>query len=195
MSNIKALMTSKSGVYGTPRPLYEMLNREFHFTIDLAADKFNHKHARYYTKEQNCLAQSWEGETGFLNPEFGLNIGQFAEKTRDSALYESGLFLQILPARVDAQWWLKNIMNTDKRAGRLRKSWYNPDSRVQWLQWEALITGVYFHDERIIFEVPGEPQDSAPFPAAFVFHAHPSRRPAAPRVVEGDLYLTRGWPR
>ena len=49
--------------FGTPRPLYEHLNREFNFTLDAAASEKNHKHARYYTKKDDSLKQPW-----FLKP-------------------------------------------------------------------------------------------------------------------------------
>lgn len=51
--------------WGTPQDLFNTLNEEFNFTLDPCADNNNHKCAKYYTIEQDGLAQSWAGETVF----------------------------------------------------------------------------------------------------------------------------------
>lgn len=51
--------------WGTPQDLFDALNKEFNFTLDPCADNNNHKCAKYYTIEQDGLAQSWAGETVF----------------------------------------------------------------------------------------------------------------------------------
>ena len=45
----------------TPQELFEELNREFNFELDVCADESNRKCERYFTKTQNGLAQSWGG--------------------------------------------------------------------------------------------------------------------------------------
>lgn len=50
--------------WGTPQDLFDALNEEFNFTLDPCADNNNHKCAKYYTIEQDGLAQSWAGEYG-----------------------------------------------------------------------------------------------------------------------------------
>lgn len=68
--------------WGTPQDLFDALNKEFGFTLDPCADDNNHKCAKYYTKEQDGLAQSWAGETVFCNPPYSRktksNAGQIA---------------------------------------------------------------------------------------------------------------------
>lgn len=68
--------------WGTPQDLFDALNKEFGFTLDPCADDNNHKCAKYYTKEQDGLAQSWAGETVFCNPPYSrktkTNAGQVA---------------------------------------------------------------------------------------------------------------------
>lgn len=56
--------------WGTPQDLFDALNEEFNFTLDPCADNNNHKCAKYYTIEQDGLAQSWAGETVFCNPPY-----------------------------------------------------------------------------------------------------------------------------
>jgi len=62
--------------WGTPQDLFDALNKEFGFTLDPCANDSNHKCARYYTREQDGLAQSWAGETVFCNPPYSKRGGQ-----------------------------------------------------------------------------------------------------------------------
>lgn len=68
--------------WGTPQDLFDALNKEFNFTLDPCADDKNHKCDKYYTIEQDGLAQSWAGETVFCNPPYSrktkTNAGQIA---------------------------------------------------------------------------------------------------------------------
>lgn len=53
-----------------------MLNAEFGFTLDAAADAQNHKCPRYYTREQDGLKQPWPGAV-WCNPPYGRQIGKW----------------------------------------------------------------------------------------------------------------------
>lgn len=57
----KAMYSSKTGDWATPQGFFDLLDAEFHFTLDPCADEWNHKCERYYTKEQNGLVQPWGG--------------------------------------------------------------------------------------------------------------------------------------
>ena len=92
--------------WGTPQDLFDTLNKEFAFTLDPCADESNHKCPKYYTKEQDGLAQSWEGETVFCNPPYSRktksNVGQIAwvEKCYREA-QKGSIVVMLLPARTD----------------------------------------------------------------------------------------------
>lgn len=196
--NLSALVSSKTSTWGTPWPLFDLLDRQFGFTIDLAALPSNAKHARFFSPQDNALTKSWAAETGYLNCPYGRGIGQWIEKARDSAMEERALVVMLLPARVDAEWFRRYVMSTDGAAGKLLRSEFDPEGGVLWLRWQGLVTGVHFYPERICFEgmgADGDEGDSAPFPSAIVVHAHPSRRPPAPKLEPGEVCLTRRWPR
>lgn len=174
MSALAPLLSSNKTDWGTPRPFYEWLDRAFHFTIDLAAHGGNYKHKRYFSPEQNSLHQSWAGETGFLNAPYGRGLSGWLQKARDSAMHERAVICLVIPARVGSKWWQRYVMNSDAAAGKLRSSFYVPESRMLWLRWEGLITGVYFHHERLDFE--GDSRgESAPFDTAVVVHISTNR--------------------
>ena len=63
--------TSLHDHWATPQVLFDNLNREFHFTIDVCADPSNAKCPVYYTKEQDGLAQDWGGQVCWCNPPYG----------------------------------------------------------------------------------------------------------------------------
>lgn len=66
-----ALFSSRSEEWGTPPALFNMLDREFHFTLDPAATKENARCAKYFTKEQNGLQQNWSMDRVFMNCPYG----------------------------------------------------------------------------------------------------------------------------
>lgn len=62
MKGIKALLSSKSIEWTTPQDFFDKLNEEFHFTLDPCAQHDTAKCSKYYTREDDGLAQDWGGE-------------------------------------------------------------------------------------------------------------------------------------
>lgn len=93
--------------WGTPQDLFDALNEEFNFTLDPCADNNNHKCAKYYTIEQDGLAQSWAGETVFCNPPYSrktkTNAGQIAwvQKCYKEATEGGIVVVMLIPARTN----------------------------------------------------------------------------------------------
>lgn len=84
----RGLYTSNSEEWATPQDFFDRLDEEFHFTLDPCATAENAKCEKYYTKEQNGLAQDWTGETVFCNPPYGNEIGKWCLKCLEHS--ESG---------------------------------------------------------------------------------------------------------
>lgn len=59
------LFSSKNEVWATPQGFFDKLNEEFRFTLDPCALPENAKCKRFYTPEQDGLAQSWGGRMCF----------------------------------------------------------------------------------------------------------------------------------
>lgn len=91
--------------WGTPQDLYDALNEEFGFTLDPCADDNNHKCDKYYTVEQDGLAQSWADETVFCNPPYSRRGGQakWIEKCYTEAEKNKIIVVELLPARTDTK--------------------------------------------------------------------------------------------
>lgn len=133
--------------WGTPQDLFDALNEEFNFTLDPCADNNNHKCAKYYTIEQDGLAQSWAGETVFCNP-------PYSRKTKTNAVKLHGcknvtkrqprgiVVVMLIPARTDT------IMFHDYILGKAE---------------------IRFIKGRVNFEIDGQKsKDPAPFPSMIV---------------------------
>lgn len=56
--------------WATPTYFFDLLDKEFNFTLDPCASHRNHKCKFYFTEEDNGLAKSWEGYTVFVNPPY-----------------------------------------------------------------------------------------------------------------------------
>ncbi len=93
----EGMFTSNSTEWATPRAFFDELNAEFAFTLDPCATAENAKCARYFTKDEDGLAQSWKGERVFCNPPYGRTIGEWVKKAHDEvAGGGGGLWLSCL---------------------------------------------------------------------------------------------------
>lgn len=88
-------------VWATPQDLFDRLNEEFHFDLDVCALPENAKCKRYYTPEQDGLKQPWDGVV-WCNPPYSKgNIPKWLEK----ALKENATVVMLLPVSTDTGWF------------------------------------------------------------------------------------------
>lgn len=193
----RVMTASTTTVRSTPPELYDWIDGQLHFTVDVCATEANAKHPRFFSPEDNGLAQDWSGETFWMNPPYGREILGWMRKARDEAMLNQALGCALVPARVDTDWWRSTVMQADGEAGRLRLTTWHAKSEVLWMRWEHLTVGVHFYDTRIKFD---DMETGAPFPAAFVFLSSTRRRPVDPRLLStlpGNRswrLLVEGWP-
>ena len=133
--------------WGTPQDLFDALNEEFNFTLDPCADNNNHKCAKYYTIEQDGLAQSWAGETVFCNP-------PYSRKTKT-------------PVKLHG---CKNVTKRQPRGGIVVVMLI--PARTDTIMFHDYILGkaeIRFIKGRVNFEIDGQKsKDPAPFPSMIV---------------------------
>jgi phage N-6-adenine-methyltransferase len=110
-ANVREVVQSRMGVHyssatdlwSTPQDLFDQLDEEFGFTLDVCAIPDNAKCTDYFTAEQDGLAQEWRGVC-WMNPPYGDAIARWVEKAYQSG--KSGATVVCLvPARVDTGWW------------------------------------------------------------------------------------------
>lgn len=100
----RVLFSSKSENWETPPQLFQALDEEFHFDIDVCALPENAKCQRYYTPEDDGLSQKWNG-TVWCNPPYGRSISAWVKKAAESET----TVVMLLPARTDTKWFHEYI--------------------------------------------------------------------------------------
>ena len=103
---------SKRQDWETPDSIFDPLNEEFGFTIDVCANDANAKCKDYFSEEDNALEQEWNGVC-WMNPPFG-EQGKWVKKAYESS--ESGaIVVCLLPARTNTNWWHEYCMKGEVR--------------------------------------------------------------------------------
>ena len=100
----QSLYSSESCEWPTPQTFFDMLDAEFHFTLDPCATSHNAKCENYFTRKDDGLSQDWGTHRGFCNPPYGREIGAWAKKCHDTA-QAGGLVVLLVHARTDTRWF------------------------------------------------------------------------------------------
>ena len=176
-----ALFSSVTDQWATPQWLFDALNEQYHFSVDVCALPHNAKCQKYYTPDDNGLNQEWRGicwmNPPYGNPEFpckpvcskkicqdrGYHINTYRpgitdwmEKAYDASK-KGATVVCLVPSRTDTEWWHRFAMQGE----------------------------IFFLPGRLTF---GQSKCSAPFPSAIIVF-EPYRRTQS--INEGSSY----WPR
>lgn len=92
---------------GTDPEFFAKLNEHRRFTVDVAAAEHNAKCARYYTRDDDGLSQSWVDERVWCNPPYS-DIRTWVQKAWDEweSVTPPESIVMLLPAnRVEQRWW------------------------------------------------------------------------------------------
>jgi phage N-6-adenine-methyltransferase len=97
-----AHLSSNKDEWATPQDLWDRLDQEYHFDLDVCASASNAKCKDYFTKDDDALSKDWSGVC-WMNPPYSA-IPDFLEKARASA--EAGATVVCLvPSRTDVGWF------------------------------------------------------------------------------------------
>jgi site-specific DNA-methyltransferase (adenine-specific) len=131
--------SSKTDDWETPDWLFDLLNKEFGFQVDAAANTVNNKCGMYFS---DALSHQWFLHksstmvrddlplliTGpfWLNPPYS-KVGEFIKKAYEESL-KGATVVCLIPSRTDTKWWHKYVMKADEIRfikGRLKFSGSN----------------------------------------------------------------------
>lgn len=98
----KVYHSSESDEWATPQELYDMLDAEFGFEVDVCASVDNAKCATYFTQEDDGLSQEWRGIC-WMNPPYSA-IADWMQKAFESSK-DGATVVCLVPARTDTAWW------------------------------------------------------------------------------------------
>ena len=102
---------------GTPQKLFDELNDEFRFTVDVAASSANAKCERFYDMRADGLSKSWAGERVWCNPPYS-NLPAWVAKAHNEVSAEA--IVMLIPAnRTEQPFWQTYIEPYRDGGGRL----------------------------------------------------------------------------
>lgn len=110
--NKDVMFSSKTDLWETPQEFFDKLDAEFHFTIDVCALPENAKCDKFYTPEQNGLAQSWNGVC-WCNPPYGRRIGEWVRHAWQASA-AGNTVVMLVPARTDTRWFHEYIYGKER---------------------------------------------------------------------------------
>jgi phage N-6-adenine-methyltransferase len=107
---MKVHFSSDSDEWSTPQDFFDVLNREFKFTLDPCATKKNAKCEKFFTKKDDGLQKSWGDEVVFVNPPYS-QLKAWVAKSAESALYFGATVVMLIPSRTDTRAFHNYIWN------------------------------------------------------------------------------------
>jgi phage N-6-adenine-methyltransferase len=112
--------------WATPQQLFDRLDREFHFTLDVCALPHNAKCRHYFSPHEDGLSQSWSGVC-WMNPPYGREIEKWMQKAVQESQHGATVVC-LVPARTDTEWWHKYALQGEIRFIRGRVKFQGADA-------------------------------------------------------------------
>jgi site-specific DNA-methyltransferase (adenine-specific) len=112
MSKHDVHFSSERMDWETPNELFDKLNGEFGFTLDVCASDDNHKCDKYFTIETDGLSQKWDGVC-WMNPPYGKHLKNWIKKAYEESLGGTTVVC-LIPSRTDTKYWHEYVMNASE---------------------------------------------------------------------------------
>jgi len=109
----KNVFSSRKQDYATPQKLFDILNKEFDFTLDVCASESNHKVEKYFDEETDALKQDWTGIC-WMNPPYN-DKKKWVVKAYNESIQNDAIVVCLIPARTNTSWWHDYCMKGEVR--------------------------------------------------------------------------------
>ncbi len=122
-STRKTMFSSATNEWSTPQNFFDILDKEFNFTLDPCCTPESAKCKTYFTEKDDGLSRSWKGHTVFMNPPYGNAIKHWVRKAYEESLGANTTVVALIPARTDTKYWHDYCMRAKEIRlvkGRLR---------------------------------------------------------------------------
>jgi len=136
------LFTSNTNEWETPQKLYDELNKEFNFNLDVCATDENTKCDTWFTKKDDGLSKKWIGNV-WCNPPYSKDEMKYWVKRAHEEVRNgnANVVVMLIPSRTDTRYFHNYIYNKYE---------------------------IRFIKGRIKFLLDGEVKQAAPFPSMIV---------------------------
>lgn len=108
----EVLFSSKNMKFETPQNLFDLLNKEFNFNLDVCAEDSTAKCKKYFTEKEDALIQDWNGVC-YMNPPYGRKIGKWLEKAYKQSL-KGNIIVCLIPSRTCTKYWHDYVMKSSE---------------------------------------------------------------------------------
>lgn len=88
----------------TPSEVFAPLHAEFGFTLDVCATAATAKCGRYFTSDDDGLAQDWAQHVCWMNPPYGKALAAWMRKAWQAS-QGGATVVCLVPSRTDTKWW------------------------------------------------------------------------------------------
>src|SRR5699024_6369847 len=99
---MKVHFSSKTNEWNTPDDLYNILYKEFNFTLDPCTNGLNNKCDKFYTEKENRVIHDRSKDIVAMNPPYGRQRNQWIEKAYNEAGKGSKVVC-LIPSRTDTK--------------------------------------------------------------------------------------------
>lgn len=106
------MFSSNDLTWETPQWLFDKLDEEFHFTLDVCALPETAKCKNYFTPEIDGLKQEWSGVC-WMNPPYGREVGVWIEKAYKES-FKGVTVVCLIPSRTDTKYWHNYCMKSNE---------------------------------------------------------------------------------
>ncbi len=113
--------SSEKGEWETPQDLFDLLDVEFGFNLDVCALVTNTKCEQFFSPEDDGLSQDWGTAVCWMNPPYGDGIKNWMAKAWEASM-QGATVVCLIPARTDTGWWWDYCIRGEIRflRGRLK---------------------------------------------------------------------------
>ncbi len=122
-----AHLSAEKDEWATPQSLYDALDAEFHFTLDVCATAENAKVERFFTLDDDALTEAWTGAC-WMNPPYS-RMTEFMDKAARSAR-DGAIVCCLVPSRTDVDWWWQYARQGEIRLLRGRLSFVDNEGNT-----------------------------------------------------------------
>jgi phage N-6-adenine-methyltransferase len=115
--------------WGTPQRLFDKLNEEFGFNLDVCATAVNRKCKNYFNKKHNALRQRWFGVC-WMNPPYSIDALRSFMRKASQETVRGVTTVCLVPVKTEQDWWhdyVWNKPNVEIRFLRGRLRFEHPD--------------------------------------------------------------------
>lgn len=147
------MVSSKSNEWSTPQDFYDELNKEFGFTLDVAATDENHKCDIWITKENDGLNSDWDGYVCWMNPPYGGHTKEWIKKAYEES--QGGVTVVcLIVSSTDRSYWHDYIFPYAKqiRFIRGRLKFGNSKNTAPFASAVVIFSPKHYQDKIIYYE-------------------------------------------